>query len=368
MTAGGGALVYRRPAVRAAVRAFDRLSRPLATIWEKRRRPASARSPQRWLLVQLNHLGDAVLATAVLAALRSARPSDRIALLATPWSEPILRDDPALDELVVHAASWRRRPNPRKAPRVSEWRALTARLRRRDDDVLVDLAGDLFVNLLAAAAGFPQRWGFAGFGGTQFLDLALPVRPDRPQLEQWENLLEPVGAAVTEHRPRVTLSSEERAQARALLPPTASCLGLHVGGGRPEKQLSTEHLRRWDRVAEERGWQVVLLGSDSERRRAERVRSPRDWVSQVGIGLELRELAALVGCLDGFVGPDSGVAHLAAAQGLPVWVVFDSADAIRRWCPPGDVWAIERSSLSSREMERSLELFLAACEAKGGRG
>ncbi len=358
-------LVYRRMLVRGLIHVFDGCSGALATVWEKRRRSPSE-VPRRWLLVQLHHVGDVVLSTSVLNALRAARPKDHIAMLVTPWTEPLLRGQAALDEIVVHEASWRRRSTGRKVPGLGEWSKLVKQLSLRSDEVFVDLAGDLFVNLLGAAAGFPRRWGFSGFGGARFLDRAVPVSTDRPQREQWERLFEPIGLSVQSSSPSILLSCEEREGARRRLASPGPALGLHVGGGRPEKQISIDWLTDWARRAGRHGWRVVLLGSESERLRAAAVQTIVPSASMDGIGGNLRTFAARIGALQAFVGPDSGSAHLAAAQDVPAWVIFESSLDRKRWCPPGVAQAVDRDELDEQAAGRSIDAFLESLHEGNG--
>ena len=51
--------------------------------------------------------------------------------------------------------------------------------------------------------------------------------------------------------------------------------------------------------------------------------------------LDLADLAALAALCSGWVAPDSGTAHLAAAVGAPTAVVFVGATDPKNWAPPG---------------------------------
>src|SRR5262245_5293031 len=70
-----------------------RLARPLV------RRAAQA--PARILYIKPDHLGDLLLATPVLAALRQRFPAAQIAGLVGPWSRPILERNSDVDVLLT---------------------------------------------------------------------------------------------------------------------------------------------------------------------------------------------------------------------------------------------------------------------------
>src|SRR4051812_13156749 len=79
---------------RIAVRALDALGalaiRPWRRIWPLRR----VEAPRRILLVQLDHLGDAVLTSPLLARLHAAYPEARIDVLASPSNREVFEADP----------------------------------------------------------------------------------------------------------------------------------------------------------------------------------------------------------------------------------------------------------------------------------
>jgi ADP-heptose:LPS heptosyltransferase len=80
------------------------------------------------------------------------------------------------------------------------------------------------------------------------------------------------------------------------------------------------------------------VGDGSERGISRRVAagspSPEvlDWTGRLGV----LELAALLEQADGFVGADSGPAHLAAWAGTPSVVLFSGTNRVEQWRPPGE--------------------------------
>src|ERR1700727_64496 len=60
----------------------------------------------RVLLVRCDHIGDAVMATAVLRPLREALDPERLDVLAAPWSASVFEGNPAVDGVITYAAPW----------------------------------------------------------------------------------------------------------------------------------------------------------------------------------------------------------------------------------------------------------------------
>lgn len=98
-----------------------------------------------------------------------------------------------------------------------------------------------------------------------------------------------------------------------------------------------------DRVWAEYGLATVIVGSESERRRAEAIRSaaqkssrrPRPVVVNLAGRTDLAVLAALLSLSRLHVGVDSAGPHIAAAVGTPTLTLYGPTDPVY-WTPPGD--------------------------------
>jgi len=109
---------------------------------------------------------------------------------------------------------------------------------------------------------------------------------------------------------------------------TRPVLAIHRGAGSPAKRWTRDGfvavVTEWTRT---RGDVIELLGPAKAGDDPLAVTVPvRDW--------ELLDVAALLGRVDGYVGNDSGVSHLAAAVGCRGVAVFTSTDPAR-WAPAG---------------------------------
>jgi heptosyltransferase-2/heptosyltransferase-3 len=61
------------------------------------KKPRLSRAPESILLIRPDHLGDILLLTPALGALRRALPSARLTLLVGPWSAAALANNPDVD-------------------------------------------------------------------------------------------------------------------------------------------------------------------------------------------------------------------------------------------------------------------------------
>jgi heptosyltransferase-2 len=268
-----------------------------------------------------NWLGDTVMAVPAIRSLRETLPDAQV-LLAGPWVE-LLAGQGLGDVLVAYPRGW------------------GARLRAAD--TVRSFAGDtvvLFPNSFEAAAtarywGGRRRIGFAGDGRRWLLTEAPPLpEPRLHQVDEYLRLVGLVGASTREREPRLTPPepyADSRQRARDLLhqsgvPEGKPMVGVHLGAAfGPAKVWVSERIVEFCRLAPALGVVPVLLGAPSDAPAAFDVLERIPAVSLVGrdspdlLPSVLTEMAVLVS-------GDTGVAHLAAALGTPVVVVFGPTD------------------------------------------
>jgi len=268
-----------------------------------------------------NWLGDTVMAVPALRALRDASPDARV-LLAGPWVE-LLGGQGLGDVLVPYPRSW------------------SGRLRTAD--VVRDFGADTVVLLpnsfeAAVAAVYwraRRRIGFAVDGRSWLLTDALRLpEPRRHQVDEYLLLVDGLGVSPSAREPRLAppdVHADTRRRARELLsqngaPVGRRRIGIHLGAAYgPAKVWAHERVVEFCRLAEARGALPVLLGAPSDAPAAADVLREVPAVSLVGRdGPEL--LPAVLTEISALVCGDTGVAHLAAALGTPVVVLFGPTD------------------------------------------
>jgi ADP-heptose:LPS heptosyltransferase len=138
-----------------------------------------------------------------------------------------------------------------------------------------------------------------------------------------------VGATRRELAAEAGIALPHSPRAEALVARVARpVLAIHRGAGSPAKRWARDRFvavaTDWTRT---RGDVIELLGPAEAGDDPLAVTVPaRDW--------ELTDVAALLGLVDGYVGNDSGVSHLAAAVGCRGVAVFTATDPAR-WAPAG---------------------------------
>jgi ADP-heptose:LPS heptosyltransferase len=314
---------------------------------------------KRILLLRLRSIGDTVLMTPCLSALKAWRPDIKVAVVSEPLAAPLLENHPLVDELVVTEPSF--------ASRASS----IATLRKASFDIAFNMHGGSTGAILATFAKAKHSVGYRGLALSRLLKHPAPS-PDKilgrrriHSVEQQLALLCWTGVPWPKGRPelRLNLTSDIREgviakldRAFAINPVARSARGyacIVPGAAFESKQWITEgfatvanHLiERWHLAC------VVVAGPGQERL-AESVAAAARNPTTVLSGLHLKELVALLEMSRIFVGNDSGPMHIAAALNRPVVAVWGSSNP-RVWHPWTEApWRIVNASLLSKESPR----------------
>ena len=290
---------------------FRRLAQP-----HPRPRPERVRSV---LLVSTTGLGDTIISTGAVALAGQAWPEARLHLLVHQRWAALFTACPRLASII---------PYPGKFKGVA---GLVRRLRAIEPDLALVLHHNdpdvLPLVWLSRARHLVCR------EGTRFpflLDTAVPLTdPRRHIAERRQDVVRAVAGDLPSLGLELFLPDETRAWAedfwrRAGIAPEERLIALNPGGSRQAKQWPAENWIALLRSLDGRpGSRTALLGSPAEEpaMRALREAAGRPNLPLVAQGDVLR-VAGLLARASALVGPDSGLAHMAAALGVPEVVIF----------------------------------------------
>ena len=334
------------PGKRLLLATADAVARPFAALLLPRHQ-REGDGIWKILVVELWHIGDVVIATTALQALRARYPDAWITLLAKPHAEELLRGSGLVDEIITFDFPWTAETGKYRRSRYDRYAMseLIRRLRDERFDLTVDCRMDFRSNLVTYATRARRRVGYAFGGGTFLLTDAIPASPRaHHKVRDWLKLMEALGSqrgskAITRAEdgkpiaPRLTLLPEERQAAAAKLEsmgiaPRDLIVALHVGGSHSHKRWPSERFAEVaDSLAESYGARVVVLVDPDGHGARLHLRTPACYVTP-----SLRQLMAFIGSCDLLICNDGAAMHIADALGVPVVAVFTSGNP--RWYGP----------------------------------
>lgn len=279
-----------------------------------------------------NLIGDTVMATPAIRALRRAHPDARIAAVVKPHVAPTLDGNPWFDETILF--------NPKSAQPSERLWALVRRLRAARFDAAVLLPNSIRTALAAWLGRVPRRVGYDHGGRAPFLtDRLLPPRRDGqrvpvPAVSSYLEIVRRLGARPDSTRLELfTTPDDERAADHAWdvlglprdTPRDVVCLNTGGAFG-PAKNWPVEHFAELARrLALEDARPVLVLCGPAERENARAIVKAADHPRVVGlhdlpVGVGLTKAAVKRAGL--LVTTDSGPRHFAAAFDVPVVSLF----------------------------------------------
>ncbi len=314
----------------------------------------AAGAPRRVLCIKLKHIGDVLLMTPVVSALRRAWPGCAVAALVPRGTEAMLAHNPDVAAVITL---------DRGAGIGDAWRALRT-VRRFAPDLVLEMGQGDREAVFGWLSGARQRVGYAPgrSGGWRrgLLTRAVPWNGDQHMVETNLDLLRACGMAVTASQPVLVVPPESRDRMTARL--ASAGLVAH------QPLVVVHPVSRWlFKAWPEAGCAAVLASLagrrdiavavtsgpdarevDAARRILTRVTEPViDLVGQTS----LFDLAAVLERAVLFLGVDSAPMHMAAALDVPVIALFGPSGE-RSWGPWGDGHRVLASPLPCRPCGR----------------
>jgi heptosyltransferase-2 len=295
---------------------------------------------KRILVCRTDRLGDVLLSTPVISALRRKYPDAYIAMLASSAVKEALESNSMLDKLFLLD----------KDKKHKSWLAMLSlirEIRREKFDLAVVLHPTIRAHLAVYLAGISKRLGYqrkfpfllthrirhlkqegakheseyaldmVKYLGIEPLDKQL-FMPVKPEFEKWAD----------EMFVREGLTARDK------------LLGIHPAASCASKIWPAERFAQVaDMLADKYGFKVLILASASDKRIAQALQQhmrhrPVNLAGKTSVG----ELAAAIKRCRLFISNDSGPVHIATAVGVPVLSIFGRKQpglSPRRWAPIG---------------------------------
>ncbi|HAH20069.1 MAG: lipopolysaccharide heptosyltransferase II [Omnitrophica WOR_2 bacterium GWF2_43_52] len=296
---------------------------------------------KRILVVRTDRIGDVVLTTPVLKALRDNYPKSHIAMMVAPQAAELVEGNPYSDEVIVYDK------NKGHKGFLGFWKFVLG-LKKKKFDLAIVLHTKRKTNIITFLADIPRRIGYCD---TKFGFLLTDKIKDtrslglKHEVEYCLDILRHMGMKVKDAAPYVALNKDALAWARNF---------LQEAGIKKEDRLACIHpgascvSKRWlkerfivlaNKLVEEYGLKVILVADGTDMMIADEIaKNTRYPVINAAGKTSLSQLAALLKHCSIFISNDSGPVHIASSVGTPVISLFGRNQAGLspvRWGPVG---------------------------------
>ncbi len=301
---------------------------------------------KRILIIQTAFLGDVILCTPLIKALRELSLDSFISFLLIPETKKVLENNPHLNEILVY--------DKRKKKGVGSFLQIMTKIRERKFDLAVIPHRSLRSALLAYLSGIPQRIGFDKSTGS-FLFTHKVVYPlNIHEVDRNLSLLSSFNPHLMEPSPELFPSSEDFSYARKLLLDSGIREGDKIVGIAPGSVWAT---KRWlpERFAEvsdlllKKEAKVVFLGSEDDRNLCERIANLMTDKPAILAGrTDILQSAAIISFCKVILSNDSAPVHIASAMRKPVVAIFGSTIPEFGFAPHGEGHLIIEKKMDCR--------------------
>ncbi len=331
---------------------------------------APQKIPQKILIVQPNWVGDAVMATPTLRAVRELFPDAHISFLVRRYVKQLYTGMPWADQIISY------RTGKTKSKTGKGIFDLAARLRGGKFDLAILLPNSFKSALFCKMANIPRIFGYDRDGrGFLLTDRLLPVKEKgkfvpSPMIHSYLGLARYLGSKSRDLKMELFVTDSDRREAAVVF----AKAGLDAGVDRPgamgqppmvllnpgaqygaAKLWKAEYFAELgDRFVENLGATVLLSSAPRERKIIDSIRRQmkHDAVDLSTAGMTLGSLKEIVRRCDLMVTNDTGPRHIAAAMNVPVVTVFG---------PTHPEWT---EIYYPQERQVSVKVFCGPCQKK----
>ncbi|MBT3603788.1 MAG: glycosyltransferase family 9 protein, partial [Candidatus Latescibacteria bacterium] len=216
---------------------------------------------QRILIFRPDHLGDMLLTTPAIYALRQTYPDAHISVLAGSWATLILKGNPDPNDIISCNLPWLDRTGKPSWKPISK---IIQQLRAQKFDHIFNFRVAAKAAVFSRLLNGKNRWGFDVKKSSWAWNNTVHFDPNRHVVDNYMSLMHTAGVTPSPVQFRIFPETEDLAPVNKLLADLPPAIVLGITSGRPDKAWMPE---RWAHVADhiaEQGFQILLNGAPSE--------------------------------------------------------------------------------------------------------
>ena len=285
----------------------------------------------RILIIRLAPLGETVLTTPVIRALRQHFRDAYIAYMVAPTREDLVSANPHLNEVLTYQAS---------VPK------LIYQMVRRKFQMVIVLQPTFRLVLHTFLARIPFRVGFeTNTGGKKLLSFAVRNDTSQHETQRYLDVVRALDIEVIDDEPEVFVDSAGVAWVNKFienrnLDDSRPIIGLNPGAATVYRRWHASNFAiLGDLLHEVYDAHIVITTGPREGELADQVAAQMSYSPVIISQATPMQLAALLQRCDLYISNDTGPMHLSTAVKTPTVALFGASNLIQ-WAPPWDKHAV----------------------------
>ena len=285
----------------------------------------------RILIIRLAPLGETVLTTPVIRALREHFRDAYIAYMVAPTREDLVSANPHLNEVLTYQAS---------VPK------LIYQMARRKFQMVIVLQPTFRLVLHTFLARIPFRVGFeTNAGGKKLLSVAVPNNTSQHETQRYLDVVRALGVEVIDDEPEVFVDGAGVAWVNKFienrnLDDSKPIIGLNPGAATVYRRWHASNFAiLGDLLHEVYDAHIVITTGPREGELADQVAAQMSHSPVIISQATPMQLAALLQSCDLYISNDTGPMPLSTAVKTPTVALFGASNLIQ-WAPPWDRHAV----------------------------
>jgi ADP-heptose:LPS heptosyltransferase len=277
---------------------------------------------------QDSRLGNLILMTPLLSALKAALPDSEVDVLVSEGFEDVLAHNPNANRMVIFQ---------KKKARMIPWWYLgfIRKLKEARFDLAIDVSNGRHFSLNGALltffSGARYRLGYDRENASTFMNVLVPPPPEEtPMAEAMQGIIEMIFPGIRKYPTSFYVDDQERAFAGEWLHEHKIIdnpfIVIHPGG-KGNKRWSEKNFAGLIDNINAAGEMIVVIGGKAEKEIIGRIRTHSKARFEVLEKVTVGQMAAVIDRARVFISGDTGPKHLAEALGKQVISIFLSSDA-----------------------------------------
>ncbi len=291
------------------------------------------------LFIRIDRIGDLVLSTPALKGLKQKFPNCELTVLAGYSNHSVVLNNPYIDKIIIYDSKLS----------ILKKISIIRQLRESNFDLVVDPYDDyeLKTALITAVSGAGRRIGYASYGREVFFNIAAPsIKKGQHFIDVVQNVLSPLGIAITDKEPEIFLSQTEKNWSKKWILQNQSgnkaIVGIHPGAYYPSQRWVPGYFAELiNKLTRSKNLDLILFGSPSDKNLIKQIiaKIPENVLTFVAD--DLRQFISLLAYCDIFICNNSGPLHLAVGTKTPTISFMGPTDR-DRWMPVGSMHKVFR--------------------------